>query len=46
MSLTAYLSGSPGPAEVDVLAALNRVDPGEVLPAGTRIKAIEGSALP
>jgi predicted Zn-dependent protease len=46
MSLTAYLSGSPGPAEVDVLAALNRVDPGEVLPAGTRIKVIEGSALP
>jgi len=46
MSLTTYLSRNPGPAEVDVLASLNRVDPGEVLSAGTRIKRVVGSALP
>jgi predicted Zn-dependent protease len=46
MSLTTYLQRNPGPVEVGVLARLNRVDPGEVLDAGTRIKRVVGSALP
>ena len=46
MSLSTYLSRSPGPVEVDVLARLNRVTPGEVLPAGSRIKRVVGAALP
>jgi predicted Zn-dependent protease len=46
MSLGTYLSRNPGPAEIDVLARLNRVDPGEVLSAGTRIKRIVGNPLP
>jgi len=46
MSLTTYLSRNPGPAEVDDVARLNRVDAGEVLSAGTRIKRIVGNPLP
>ena len=46
MSLTTWMSRNPGPVEVDALARLNRVEPGEVLPAGTRIKRIVGTALP
>ena len=46
MSLTTWLSRNPAPVEVDVLARLNRVDPGEVLSAGTRIKSVEGRPLP
>ena len=45
-SLSTYLSRNPGPVEVDALARLNRVDPGEVLPAGTRIKRVVGDPLP
>jgi predicted Zn-dependent protease len=46
MSLSTYASRNPGPVGVDVLARLNRVDAGQVLSAGTRIKRVEGSALP
>jgi len=45
-SLSTYASQNPGPVEVDVLARLNRVDPGEVLSAGTRIKRVVGDPLP
>jgi predicted Zn-dependent protease len=46
MSLTSYLQRNPGPVEGDVLARLNRVDPGAVLSAGTRIKRVVGDPLP
>jgi predicted Zn-dependent protease len=46
MSLTTYHQRNPGPVEVDVLARLNRRDPGEVLSAGTRIKRVVGDPLP
>ncbi len=45
-SLQTYLSRNPSPIPVEELAALNRVTPGEVLSAGTRIKWVAGSALP
>ncbi|HUF76890.1 MAG TPA: M48 family metalloprotease, partial [Longimicrobiales bacterium] len=45
-SLSTYLSTNPGPVDVEVLARLNRVDAAEVLSAGTRIKRVEGTALP
>ncbi len=46
MSLATYLRQNPSPAEVDVVARLNRVDPATVLSAGTRIKTIVGQPLP
>ena len=46
MSLTSYLQRNPGPVDGDVLARLNRVDPGAVLSAGTRIKRVVGDPLP
>ena len=46
MSLQSYLSRNAGPVPVEELAKLNRVQPGEVLPAGTRIKRVVGSARP
>jgi hypothetical protein len=46
MSLQAYLSRNPGPVPIEELARLNRVEPGEVLSAGTRIKRVVGSARP
>jgi len=46
MSLQSYNSRSPGPVDVDELARLNRVETGEVLSAGTRIKRIVGNPLP
>lgn len=46
MSLNTYASRNPGPVDVDVLAELNRTDPGAVLSAGTRIKRVVGEPLP
>jgi predicted Zn-dependent protease len=45
-SLQSHLSRNPSPAPIEELARLNRVDPGEVVPAGTRIKWVVGSARP
>jgi predicted Zn-dependent protease len=44
-SLSSYVQRSPQPVELDVLARLNRVDPGEVIPAGTRIKVVTGTPV-
>ena len=41
-SLRRYVQNNPQPVEVEELARLNRVAPGEVISAGTRIKVIEG----
>lgn len=46
MSLQTYSGRSPGPVAIEELARLNRVEPGEVLSAGTRIKRIVGNPLP
>src|SRR5690606_6342737 len=46
MSLRSFYERSPAPIDVEELAALNRVDPGEVIPAGTRIKTVTGTRLP
>jgi predicted Zn-dependent protease len=46
MSLQAYLARNPGPVEIDELALLNRVEPGDVIPAGTRIKRVVGNPRP
>ncbi|MEQ1856076.1 MAG: M48 family metalloprotease [Longimicrobiales bacterium] len=45
-SLQTYVSRNPSPIPIEDLARLNRVAPGEVLSAGTRIKRVVGSALP
>lgn len=42
MSLNSFVRSNPQGVDVDELARLNRVSPGEVIPAGTRIKAVEG----
>lgn len=42
MSLNSFVRSNPQGVEVDELARLNRVSPGEVIPAGTRIKVVEG----
>jgi len=46
MSLQAYHSRNPGPIELEELAELNRVEPGEVIPAGTHIKRVVGNPRP
>jgi hypothetical protein len=46
MSLNSYLAQNPGPVDVEVLARLNRQDPGAVLSAGTRIKRVVGERPP
>jgi predicted Zn-dependent protease len=45
-SLQSYQSRNASPAPMEELARLNRVEPGEVLSAGTRIKWVVGSARP
>ena len=45
MSLTNFVQGSPQPVDIDVLARLNRVEPGEVISAGTRIKTVSGTPV-
>jgi len=45
-SLTSYVSRNPSPIPIEELARLNRVEPGDVLSSGTRIKRVVGSALP
>jgi predicted Zn-dependent protease len=45
-SLQSYQSRNASPAPMEELARLNRVEPGEVIPAGTRIKWVVGSARP
>jgi predicted Zn-dependent protease len=45
MSLTSFVQGSPQPVDIDVLARLNRVEPGEVISAGTRIKTVSGTPV-
>jgi predicted Zn-dependent protease len=44
-SLTRYVGENPQPVDVEVLARLNRVAPGEVVSAGTRIKLVEGTPV-
>jgi predicted Zn-dependent protease len=46
MSLQAYVSRNPSPVEIEELARINRVEPGEVLPAGTKIKRVVGQPRP
>lgn len=43
MSLNSFVRSNPQGVEVDELARLNRVSPGEVISAGTRIKVVEGA---
>jgi predicted Zn-dependent protease len=45
-SLQSYQSRNASPAPMEELARLNRVEPGEVLPAGTRIKWVTGNPRP
>lgn len=42
MSLNSYVQQNPQPVDVDVLARLNRTQPGAVLSAGTRLKVVVG----
>lgn len=42
MSLNSYVQQNPQPLEVEELAQLNRVSPGEVLSSGTQIKLVVG----
>jgi predicted Zn-dependent protease len=44
-SLSRYVGANPQPVDVDVVARLNRVDPGAVVSAGTRIKLVEGTPV-
>lgn len=44
-SLNTYVRSNPQPVDMEVLARLNRVDPAEVIPSGTRIKLIEGTPV-
>jgi predicted Zn-dependent protease len=46
MSLQSYVSRNPSPVPIEDLARLNRVDPGEVISAGTRIKRVVGQPRP
>jgi predicted Zn-dependent protease len=46
MSLQSYVSRNASPVEIEELARLNRVEPGEVIPAGTRIKRVVGEPRP
>jgi predicted Zn-dependent protease len=46
MSLQSYVSRNPSPVEIEELARLNRVEPGEVIAAGTRIKRVVGDPRP
>lgn len=43
MSLNSFVRANPQGLEVEELARLNRVSPGEVISAGTRIKVVEGT---
>jgi hypothetical protein len=45
-SLQSYHARNASPAPMEELARLNRFEPGEVIPAGTRIKWVVGSARP
>ncbi|MBT8487869.1 MAG: M48 family metalloprotease [Gemmatimonadetes bacterium] len=42
MSLNSYVQSNPQAVEVDVLARLNRTQPGAVLSAGTQLKVVVG----
>ena len=42
MSLTSYVQQNPQPVDVEVLARLNRTQPGAVLSGGTRLKVVVG----
>ena len=45
-SLEAYMSRNRSPVPIEELARLNRVEPGEVIPAGSRIKWVVGNPRP
>ena len=45
-SLESYMSRNRSPVPIEDLARLNRVEPGEVIPAGTRIKWVVGNERP
>jgi len=45
MSLSSFVQGNPQPIDVEELARLNRVSPGSVLSAGTRIKTVVGTPV-
>jgi predicted Zn-dependent protease len=44
-SLNSWVQANPQPVDVETLARLNRVSPGEVLSAGTRIKTVVGTPV-
>jgi predicted Zn-dependent protease len=46
MSLQSYISRNPSPIPIEELARINRVEAGEVLSAGTRIKRVVGEPRP
>jgi predicted Zn-dependent protease len=45
-SLQSYMSRNSSPVPIEDLARLNRVEPGETIPAGSRIKWVVGNARP
>ena len=45
MSLNTFIRSNPQPISVEELARLNRLDPTEVISAGTRIKAVSGTPI-
>lgn len=45
ISLSSFVQQNPQPVSIDVLARLNRTDPGAVLSAGRRIKTVVGERV-
>lgn len=45
MSLNTFIRSNPQPISVEELARLNRLDPTEVISAGTRIKTVSGTPI-
>jgi predicted Zn-dependent protease len=45
MSLNSFVQRSPQPIDIEELSRLNRVSPGSVLSAGTRIKTVTGTPV-
>jgi predicted Zn-dependent protease len=44
-SLSRYVESNPQPVDLETLARLNRLTPGEVISAGSRIKTVEGTPI-
>lgn len=45
MSLTTFVQRNPQPVDIEVLARINRVQPGAVMSAGTRLKTVVGTPV-